>query len=100
MATKKSIFTSEKEKTTTLSTKVPESLKDRIDVVNGKLKKVAPGKTFNISSILSDAITDAVDQAEKELTKIDDEGSTKEEGNPQTSNHSRAEEFQTESAEA
>lgn len=100
MAARKSIFTSEKEKTTTLSTKVPESLKDRIEVINEKLKKVAPGKTFNISSILSDAITDAVDQAEKELFKIDNAETSKEESKPQISSHSKEEEFQEDSAEA
>lgn len=73
MAKKKSVFTSEQGKTVSLSTKVSEELKARIDHINDRLAVLSGDKKlrFNVSSIMADAIEEAVEDAEKELETLE-----------------------------
>jgi len=70
MGKRKSIFTEDIGKQVVLQTKVPETLKQRIDDINSQLKELNLKKSFNVSDILSDAITEAVEIAETELNRM------------------------------
>ncbi len=67
---KKSVFSNVKEDTVNLTTKVPRTLKARIDCIQNTLESMSTGQAFNVSAIMAAAISEAVEQAEKELKEL------------------------------
>lgn len=58
------------EKTVSLSVKIPESLKKRIDDLRDRLEKVDPKLSFNTSQICADTLEVAVKSGETELAQL------------------------------
>ncbi len=58
------------EKTVSLSVKIPESLKKRIDELRDRLEQVDPNLSFNTSQICADTLEVAVKSGEAEIAQL------------------------------
>ena len=67
MAKSKSVFSHTRDKSVSLSLKVPQELKARIDGVKTALLEVDNTLVFNVSKICCDALESAVMQGKTEL---------------------------------
>ena len=70
MARRSSVFTKTKQAYVTLSIKVPQRLKDRIDGLKESLAAIDGSLTFNVAKICQDALEASVKQGEGELTQL------------------------------
>jgi len=70
MAAKKSIFQSTRQNTVSLSVKIPQELKDRIEALKTNLQSTDQTLTFNVSAICAETLAIAVKAGEAELAKM------------------------------
>lgn len=70
MAAKKSIFQSTRQNSVSLSIKIPQELKDRIEALKDNLGTVDKTLTFNLSTICAASLEIAVKAGEAELAKM------------------------------
>ena len=70
MAAKKSIFQSTRQNSVTLSVKVPQELKDRIEALKENLGTIDKTLIFNVSAICAETLQIAVKAGEAELAKM------------------------------
>ena len=66
---KQSVFIKSREDTVTVSAKVPRSLKLRADKLRDQIQEIDDELSFDLSVLIRDAIEEAVDKGEKELTR-------------------------------
>lgn len=69
-AKKKSIFQSTRQNSVSVSVKIPQELKDRIEALRENLAAVDKTLTFNISAICAETLEIAVKAGEAELAKM------------------------------
>ncbi|GBO86316.1 hypothetical protein DXI23_20525 [Marinobacter flavimaris] len=67
---KQSVFIKSREDTVTVSAKVPRSLKLRADKLRDQIQEIDDELSFDLSVLIRDAIEEAVDKGEKELTRL------------------------------
>ncbi|MCR9260908.1 MAG: hypothetical protein NXH95_14385 [Pseudomonadaceae bacterium] len=70
MAAKKSIFQSTRQNSVSVSVKIPQELKERIEALRESLAAVDQTLTFNISAICAETLEIAVKTGEAELAKM------------------------------
>lgn len=67
---KNSVFIKSREDTVTVSAKVPRSLKLRADKLREQIQDIDDELSFDLSVLIRDAIEEAVEKGEKELTRL------------------------------
>lgn len=70
MALKGSVFAKTREDSVTVSAKVPRSLKNRADTLREQIQEIDQELSFDLGLIIRDAIEDAVQKGEKEISKL------------------------------
>lgn len=70
MAGKRSIFQSTRQNSVSVSVKIPQELKERIEALRESLAAVDQTLTFNISAICAETLEIAVKTGEAELAKM------------------------------
>ena len=70
MAAKKSIFQSTRQNSVSLSVKIPQELKDRIEALKENLGTIDKTLTFNVSAICAETLKIAVKAGEAELARM------------------------------
>ncbi|MBY5939026.1 MULTISPECIES: hypothetical protein [Marinobacter] len=70
MALKGSVFAKTREDSVTVSAKVPRSLKNRADHLRDQIQEIDQELSFDLSLIIRDAIEEAVQKGEKEISKM------------------------------
>ena len=71
MALKGSVFAKTREDSVTVSAKVPRSLKNRADHLRDQIQEIDQELSFDLSLIIRDAIEEAVQKGEKEMTQYE-----------------------------
>ncbi len=67
---KNSVFIKSREDTVTVSAKVPRSLKLRADKLRDQIQKIDDELSFDLAMLIRDAVEEAVEKGEKELTRL------------------------------
>ena len=78
MVKRKSVFTAAQRKTKLLQAKIPLELYQRTDTINEQLQKIKPELKFDRTQIIINALEEAANLAETELTQLQNKGNSSE----------------------